>query len=313
MGTIFNVTLPFFALIGCGYVAVKLKVFPDSGIAGLNAFVWYFALPCLIFRALALRPLAEMLDAPYIAAWALGGWAVYALVGLLGRILFKAPLGVALLQGQAAELSNIGYMGLPLMIALFGDAATVPAVLAMLTDMVLVQTPTMALLEVAQSRGGHPAAVAGKVLRGFAANPLVLAVVAGGLVAAAKLPLPAPINAFTEILGRAAGPCALFAIGAKLAGQPVSEGVAEVGLMTLGKLVLHPLAILAAMSLFLHDPARITMAVLLAALPIGGNVFVVAQSFGIYAARTSTAILVSTAVGVVSFSSLAALLVTRAG
>ena len=66
MGTIFNVTLPFFALIGCGYIALKLKVFPESGIAGLNAFVWYFALPCLIFRALALRPLAEMLDAPYI-------------------------------------------------------------------------------------------------------------------------------------------------------------------------------------------------------------------------------------------------------
>ena len=147
MGTIFNVTLPFFALIACGYVAVKLKVFPESGIAGLNAFVWYFALPCLIFRALALRPLAEMLDAPYIAAWALGGWAVYALVGLLGRILFRVPLGVSLLQGQAAELSNIGYMGLPLTIALFGDVATIPAVLAMLTDMVLVQTPTMALLE----------------------------------------------------------------------------------------------------------------------------------------------------------------------
>lgn len=313
MGTILNVTLPFFALIGCGYLAVKLKLFPDGGIAGLNAFVWYFALPCLIFRALALRPLAEMLDGPYIAAWALGGWAVYVAVGLLGRILFKVPLGVSLLQGQAAELSNIGYMGLPLMIALFGDAATIPAVLAMLTDMVLVQTPTMALLEVAQNRDGKPGAVAGKVLKGFAANPLVLAVAAGAVVAAARLPLPAPVNAFTEILGRAAGPCALFAIGAKLAGQPVSEGVAEVGLMTLGKLALHPLAIFAAMSAFLDDPKRITMAVLLAALPIGGNVFVVAQSFGIYAARASTAILVSTAIGVVSFSALAALLVSAAG
>ena len=310
MGTIFNVTLPFFALIGCGYLAVKLKVFPDSGIAGLNAFVWYFALPCLIFRALALRPLVEILDAPYIAGWALGGWAVYVVVGLLGRLLFKVSFGVALLQGQAAELSNIGYMGLPLTIALFGDAATVPAVLAMLTDMILVQTPTMALLEVAQNRGGNPAAVAGKVLKGVATNPLVLAVMAGALVAAAKLPLPVPVNSFTEILGRAAGPCALFAIGAKLAGQPVSEGVAEVGLMTVGKLVLHPLAVFAAMGFFLRDPERITMAVLLAALPIGGNVFVVAQSFGIYAARASTAILVSTAVGVVSFSALAALLVS---
>ena len=125
-----------------------------------------------MFRALALRPLAEILDAPFIAAWAIGGWAVFGLVALLGRLLFRAPAGVALLQGQGAELSNIGYMGLPLLIALYGEAATVPAVLAMLTDMVLVQTPTMALLEVAKSRGGgDPAAVAGKVLKGFLTNP----------------------------------------------------------------------------------------------------------------------------------------------
>jgi len=307
VGTILNVILPFFALIGCGYLAVKLRIFPGDGIAGLNAFVWYFALPCLVFRALALRPLAEILDAPFIAAWAIGGWAVFGLVALLGRLLFRAPAGVALLQGQGAELSNIGYMGLPLLIALYGEAATVPAVLAMLTDMVLVQTPTMALLEVAKSRGGgDPAAVAGKVLKGFLTNPLVLSVVAGGLVAALALPLPAPVGYFTEILGRAAGPAALFGIGAKLAGQPVADGLAEVGLVTFGKLVLHPLAIFLAMSAALGWGERAEIAVLLAALPIGGNVFVVAQSFGIYAARISTAILASTAIGVVSFSFLAA-------
>lgn len=310
MGTIFNVTLPFFALIGCGYLAARLRIFPEAGISGLNAFVWYFALPSLIFRALALRPLAEILDIPYVAAWAIGGWAVFVAVALLGRALFKVSAGVALLQGQGAELSNIGYMGLPLLIALFGDVATVPAVLAMLTDMVLVQTPTMAMLEVARNRGGNPAAVAGKVLKGFLTNPLVLAVAAGGAVAAFQLSLPVPVASFTEILGRAAGPCALFAIGAKLAGQPVADGFAEVGMITAGKLLLHPLAVGLTMSLaFGFSDPRTRIAVLLAALPIGGNLFVVAQSFGIYAERASTAILVSTGLAVVTFSLLAGLLV----
>lgn len=309
MDIIFTVTLPFFALIGCGYAAARLRAFPEAGIPGLNVFVWYFALPALVFRALALRPLAEILDLPYIAAWAIGGWAVYIVTATLGRLLFKVPLGAALLQGQGAELSNIGYMGLPMLIALFGEQATVPAVLAMLTDMVLVQTPTMALLEVARNRDGHPLSTAWKVIKGFAANPLVLAVVAGGAVAAFRLELPAPVNAFTELLGRAAGPCALFAIGAKLAGQPVADRFGEVALMVAGKLVLHPLAILATMAFtFGLGAERTTIAVLAAALPIGGNLFVVAQSFGIYAARSSTAILVSTAVAVVTFSLLAGLL-----
>lgn len=306
MDTILNVTLPFFALIGCGYAAARMRIFPQDGIPGINLFVWYFALPSLIFRSLALRPLAEILDIPYVAAWAIGGWAVYIVVGGLGRLLFRSPLGVCLLQGQGAELSNIGYMGLPLLIALFGDQATVPAVLAMLTDMVLVQTPTMALLEVARSRHGHPAAVAWKVIKGFATNPLVLAVAAGGVVTAFHLSLPVPVDSFTELLGRSAGPCALFAIGAKLAGQPVTDRFAEVALIAAGKLILHPLAIWAAMTVALGaDSRRTTIAILAAALPIGGNVFVVAQTFGIYAARSSTAILVSTAVAVVTFSLMA--------
>jgi predicted permease len=231
---VFTVTLPFFALIGCGYAAARLGAFPQAGIPGLNVFVWYFALPSLVFRALALRPLAEILDVPYIAAWAVGGWVVYLVTATLGRLLFKVRFGAALLQGQGAELSNIGYMGLPMLIALFGEPATVPAVLAMLTDMVLVQTPTMALLEVARNREGHPITVTWKVIKGFATNPLVLAVAAGGVVAAFRLELPAPVNAFTDLLGRAAGPCALFAIGAKLAGQPVADRFGEVALVVFG-------------------------------------------------------------------------------
>lgn len=310
MGNILNVTLPFFALIGCGYAAARLRVFPDSGINGLNTFVWYFALPALIFRSLAMRPLADIVDLPYVAGWAMAAWSTYVLIGLTGRLLFRVPMGAALLQGQGASLSNIGYMGLPLLIALIGERATIPAVLAMMTDLILVQTPTMALLEVARNRGGHPLRTTARVLRGFVANPLVLAVAAGAAVSAAKLQLPVPVDSFTRILGSAAGPCALFAIGAKLSGQPVTDRFGEVALIAAGKLFLHPLAVWVSMALVLGiEPGHAIIAVLAAALPIGGNVFVVAQNFGIYAARSSTAILVSTAASVVTFSTLAGVLV----
>jgi malonate transporter and related proteins len=302
-----NVTLPFFALIGCGYAAARFRLFPTDAIGGLNAFVWYFALPSLVFRGIALRPVAEILDIPFIAAWMVAAWSIYILTGALGRIFFKAPFGVSLLQGQGASLSNIGYMGLPLLIALAGEKAAVPAILAMLTDMVLVQTPTMALLELARNRKGQPLATAARVLRGFVRNPLVLAVAVAATVAGLAIPVPDAVTSFTGLLGQAAGPCALFAIGAKLAGQPVADRFGEVAFMSLGKLIAHPIAVwLATYYLFDIDPERALIAVLLAALPIGGNLFVVAQNFGIYAARSSTAILVSTAVSVATFSARAA-------
>lgn len=310
MENVVNVTLPFFALIGCGYAAARLRLFPTDAIGGLNAFVWYFALPSLVFRGIALRPVAEILDIPYIASWAVAAWSIYILTGALGRLLFKAPFGVSLLQGQGASLSNIGYMGLPLLIALAGEKAAIPAILAMLTDMVLVQTPTMALLELARNRKGAPLATAGRVLRGFLLNPLVLAVAVATTVAGFAIPVPSAVSSFTQLLGQAAGPCALFAIGAKLAGQPVADRFGEVAMMTMGKLAAHPVAVwLVTFYLFDMDRERAIIAILLAALPIGGNLFVVAQNFGIYAARSSTAILVSTIGAVATFSILAAVLI----
>jgi malonate transporter and related proteins len=135
----------------------------------------------------------------------------------------------------------------------------------------------------------------------------VLAVAVAATVAGLAIPVPDAVTSFTGLLGQAAGPCALFAIGAKLAGQPVADRFGEVAFMSLGKLIAHPIAVwLATYYLFDIDPERALIAVLLAALPIGGNLFVVAQNFGIYAARSSTAILVSTAVSVATFSALAA-------
>lgn len=306
MGAVLNVILPFFAVIGCGYLAARRRLLPEGAIAGLNAYVWYFALPCMAFRALAMRPLAESFDGGFVLGWLAGGWAVYLVTAGLGRLLFKAPMGVALLQGQGAQLANTGYMGMPLMLALYGEGAAALAVLAMLIDLVLVQVPTMALLEVSKARGGAPLAAAAKVLKGFTRIPVVLAVAAGAVVAGLGLPVPDALAFFTELLGRTAGPVALFAIGASLAGRRVTDGLGEIGLISLGKLVLHPLFVAAGMSVTLGmDNPRAMIAVLLAALPVGGNLYVVAQNYGIYAGRISSTILISTAVGVASFSALA--------
>lgn len=310
MENVLNVTLPFFAIVACGYLGARLKLFSTDAIGGLNALVWYFALPCLIFRAIALRPVAEILDIPFVAGWAMGAWAVYLVTGLLGRALFRVPLGAALLQGQAAALSNIGFMGIPLLIALIGEKAAVPAVLAMLTNQILLQTPTIALLEYARNRQGHPLITAGKVLKGFILNPLVLSAALAAAVAWSGVTVPSAVDSFTGFLGRAAGPCALFSIGAKLAGRPVTDGFAEASFIAFCKLFLHPLAVWVVMFHVLPiDPERATIAVLSAALPIGGNVFVLAQKFDMHAARISSAILVSTAGAALTFAFLAAHLV----
>ena len=140
-------------------------------------------------------------------------------------------------------------------------------------------------------------------------NPIIVAIFAGALFSATGLGLPTPIEAFTDLLGGAAGPCALFALGATLAGFPVSTGIAEISYMTVFKLLIHPAAIwLATTQIFDVDPLWASVAILGASLPVAANVFIVARQYDTYVERVSSAILVSTAVSVVTVSALLTIL-----
>ena len=311
METVANVILPFFAVVGCGYLAARRGGIVDAGIAGLNFFVFYFALPSLIFRGLPTRPLGEILVPSYIGAYGLAGMTTFLLAAAAGRWFFRASVGVMAVQGQAASVSNIGYVGVPLIVALLGEEAMAPIVLAMLVDMFLIQAPSMALLEVDRHRGTPPGTLAWKVLRGFVVNPFVVSIAAGTAFSAAGLGLPGAIDSLIRLLGLAAGPAALFALGAALAGRHLTDDFGETLHMTAFKLFVNPVLVWGCMTLvFQVDWSWTRVAVLAAALPIAGNVFVVARNFDVYAAQASTAILVSTLAAVLTFSVLAVSIVS---
>ena len=309
VNSIITITLPFFALIGCGYVAGRKGLLGDEGIKGLNAFVFYFALPCLIFGSLAAKPLSDIVNPEFMSAYLAASIAVFAAASFMGRLLFKGNLAISALQGQAASVGNVGYLALPLITALLGVEATLPVVLGWLVDLVILVPLSIALLEINKQTGGAWNDFLTKVIKGVVFNPFVLSILAGVLYATSGLAVPAPLASFTGLLGKAAGPCALFALGVTLAGRPISEGLGEALYMSAFKLFIHPTVMWVSMVLiFKIEPLWATAAVLTAAAPVAGNVYIVAQSFGIYVLRASTSVLISTAIAVLSFSALAALL-----
>jgi Membrane transport protein len=60
---VLQITFPFFALVLCGYIAARKGILPHAAIPGLNSFVLFFALPCMLFRFGASTPIAQLLDA----------------------------------------------------------------------------------------------------------------------------------------------------------------------------------------------------------------------------------------------------------
>lgn len=297
-----EITLPLFALIACGYGAGKLGLLGEPGVAGLNLFVFYFALPAMLFRAMALRPLEEILNGPFMVAWAAAALFVLLAVLLAARVFFGAGLGEAAMLALAGEFSNAGYLGIPLVIALLGEAAAVPIALTIAVDLLFSLSLVIVLVEWSRRGDGGLGRALWTVGRAAGLNPFVLSIVAGVAVAWLRLPLPGAIDRFTALFAAAAPPGALFALGATLGVRPFTRAAGALALGVGAKLVLHPVAVLVTtVFLFRVDPFWALVALLNAGIPSASNVYVLAQRYGLYVDEVSATILLSTAIAVVSF------------
>lgn len=309
MDTIFNFTVPFFAVAGLGYLAARRGLLRDGAVAGLNMFVFYFALPALLVRALGRQDIAAIFHPLFFGGYLGASLALFALGALLARLLFGAGLPQMAISGQAAAVPNLGFLGLPLAIAVHGEIAAGPFAMAMIIDLVILVPLAIALLEVAQPKGADARSAWRATLAGMVLNPFLLSIAAGVAVALSGGALPGPVDRFAEFLGAAAGPAALFALGATLADKPTSSDWAPVAVMVVLKLIVHPLAVWLLLGQLLGLRAELlAVAVTLAAMPIASNVFVIAEQYRTLPRRASTAILLSTALGVLTVAAVLELL-----
>ena len=303
------VTFPFFALVLCGYLAARGGLLPQAAIPGLNAFVLFFALPCMLFRFGSSTPIAQLLD-PVVA----GVYVLCALLMVGGTVaLTHARMGWndAAFGALVAAFPNTGFMGVPLLVALLGAQAAGPAILTMLVDMLFTTSLCIALSRL-DGAGTHGVAVAlRRALRGMLTNPMPWAIALGALASAMQWRLPGPLDKTVAMLADAASPVALFTIGAVLARSQMNQhdkvALRDYVPVALAKLLVHPvlvwLAGIAAIRLGLPlSPFAHTALVLAAALPSASNVSLLAERFGAHNGRIARIILVSTALAFVSFS-----------
>ena len=310
MSAVVNVVLPVFAIILAGWLSGKAKLLGSASSEALNKFVYWMALPPVLFLGTARRPLAELLNWPFIGAFLGSMLVVYALGALLGRLLHKEKPEILCMQGLTACFSNTGYMGIPLFIAAFGADRLAPAILATVIMSAIMVGIAVIWLEFAASHGQGLGKALGDVGKAVAKNPLILSTAVGMLWSVTLPPgmIPQPVVTFGELMGAAAGPCALVAIGLFLATRDIRAPLGEIGWVVALKLLLHPLLCwLLIETLFPMDPFWTASAMILAALPTGALTFVVATQYRIYIERTSAAILVSTVVSVVTLSVVLAL------
>ena len=297
-------TLPFFALIGLGYGAGRTGFFPPEATAWLTRFVFYFALSAMLFRFSANLSLSEVLSWPFIWAYLSGTLVIYLLA--TGVALMRG-IGVeeAAVEAQCAVIGNVGFLGVPMLVLLLGEAAIGPVMMVLAVDLIVFGSLIVIIIS-ARRDGRVSPGVLVSVWRGLLRNPMIVSIVLGFAWSALRLPIPTPMNAFLTTLGAAATPGALFAIGASLADKAAERMGVAVWLSS-AKLVLHPAAVaVAALLIFPVAAYPASVMIAAAALPVAGNVFILAQHYGVAPHRASAAILISTVASILTVSAVIA-------
>lgn len=317
---VLRVTFPFFALVLCGYWAARRQMLPFEAIPGLNGFVLFFALPCMLFQFGAKTPIAQLLDA---SAFFMYLFCALVMVAFAVAVTLNRRFGWndAAFGALVGAFPNTGFMGVPLLVALLGTAAAGPAIVTIVIDMVITTSLCIALsrLDGAGQQGVGQAAK--NALLGVVKNPLPWAILLGTLFSAFQIELPGPVEKTVSLLGDAASPVALFTIGAVLARSQKIAHHEQHGPLTwkdyvpvaLIKLFLHPVLVLlvglAVISMGVPiDAFALKVMVLVAALPSASNVAMLSERYGADNGRIARIILVSTAAAFLTFSGAVALL-----
>ncbi len=330
MWAVLAATIPVFALVFCGFAGQKAKLLPESAVDGLNAFVYYFALPAMLFRVVQSSPLHALLDARFLLTYVCGGlimfWAVAWATGKFhpdGDFKSGLPFGFA----SNAAHGNVGYLGIALVSEAIGAHYLPLIAVVILCDLFVVIGCTVVMLERRQvalqtaldhirelgrspnrlnegsaaSSSGLLATIA-KVAWGFSRNPMILSLYIGLIVVILGLPVPVIFERFLKLLSAAAAPCALFAIGASIGNRQVKFDKSVFALIS-AKLFIHPLVVAAlAFLVFAVPEKKAAIAILAASLPAASNTFILAQRYDVKTESIAAAIVLGTAISLLSVS-----------
>ncbi|WP_143143602.1 AEC family transporter [Agrococcus sp. Marseille-P2731] len=309
-------TLPLFFGMALGFAASWARPFRTAE-PGITAFVFYVALPALLFTLTAESELAEGVPWQFVVTIVLSLGIVMGLLGAALRLSMRRRPGSPMHLAMAGSFGNVAYLGIPVVLGVLGPTAGLIAVVGQLVHnlVFLVAYPVMASVLLARARAGEGGSegIGAAIRRSTLQSPLLWSVAAGAAVNLLGIRLPALVTEVTGTFAAAAAPAALFAIGLTLRGAlgALRQGVAAIGpvaIAAVGKIVLLPLvtALLAIALAPGLDSVWVVGLVILAAMPTSASAFALVGTL-VDRQSVATVTLATNAISMLSVPAIAAL------
>jgi malonate transporter and related proteins len=293
-----DAVLPVFAVVAVGYAFGRSELFDFPSALAINRFVYYAALPLLLFRLIATSPF-ERFEWFLVLGFVLAELIVYTVGFLVARYGFQRSWSESLLLGMSAAFANQVFFVLPIARQLFGDVGAFPVVVVSTFDVVVLLAGTIIILDA--SRGPAQGISATRILRLFVRTPPIIGIFAGIVANLIDLPVVGGFDFFARFLGETAAPCSLFALGLILVLRRDEASVGCPIAITILKLLAMPVIAWTLVStMFQVSPEWSDPAMLVAAGPTGAMPFVLAMQYQIPVAAIARTILISTLASLVT-------------
>ena len=293
--------LPLFSLVLIGYITAKIARVPLEGLAWMNTFIVWVALPPLFFNLLSVTPVEEFDNAAFFASTTTATFLILAACYTAARVLGRSDSRSATIQAFAGGYGNIGYLAPPLAIAAFGPVAGVPVALVFCFDNAMHFTLAPLMMSAAEGKQRPFYVILGGILKRIFTHPFIIATLVGIAAALTGFRPAAPVQQVIDMLANATAPCALFVMGVSAALRPLKRVPMELAWLIPIKLFVHPMLMWFMVTRFSDvEPVWMHAAVLMAALPSATNVFVLAQQYRVWEQRASSAVVLSTLISIVT-------------
>ena len=298
MSVLFGIVAPVFALIGMGALAIRLRLMQPAAVRGMTDFVFYTAIPALLFVSVAEAPPLRLLDVA--GSFLAGALILFVVALLLARALLGARLASAALFGLNCVYGNTVLLGVPVIDAAYGPegVATLLTVVAFHTSVLL---PLATVL--VEAGGGHsPLGVLRAALLGLLRNPVVVSILLAFAWRASGFAMPDPLHRFLTLIGAAGPPLALFCLGATLPRPAGWSSLPEVALAALVKLVAMPALVALLAYVAGVRGLAFSVVVLASGLPTGANAFLLARRYETMMEASASTVVVSTALAMLTLT-----------
>ncbi|WP_221801358.1 AEC family transporter [Oceanobacter mangrovi] len=286
MFAILSVITPIFAIIGLGYFLARRDFLPQPMLPLLSKLVLFCLIPALTFKTVAQLDFSKVLAWDFLGVYAVGALLAQLVALLVFKGALKQPLSDAAVKAMGVSLPNSIFIGYPIVVQAFGEEWGHTFAFAVMVENIVILPSILIMAELGKRRAEATSSrlihLLGGISKRVATNPVIIAITCGVLVSLSGLELPAVAVRTLTVLGNAAGGIALLVIGGSLVGNPIRGNIRDVSLVSVTKLLIHPLMVVLVLMVWPpFNPTLQDIVIVYAALPMAAIFPIIGSNYGL--------------------------------